>query len=140
VWDVTELLFPPLSSIGIVQVTGLTNATIHEFLDIAVQEGKNVGCDALIPHAVYELLSPSPRARQLDELIRYGGLRRIPNGVARWQFICAVQDSLRDPIAAKKIAVDAALAIQIKEASIAMCRFEPPTGSHILRETCRFDW
>jgi hypothetical protein len=140
VWDVTELLSPPVSSIGILQVTGLTNSTIREFLDVAVQEGGKVGCDALVPHAVYELLSPSARARQLDDLIRFGGLRRVGSGVARWQFLCAVEDSLRDPIAMKKIAVDAALAIQIKEASIAMCRFEPPTGSHILKETCSFDY
>jgi hypothetical protein len=129
-----------MSSIGILHVTGVVNSTIREFLDVAVQEGSRVGCDALVPHAVYELLAPSARSRQLDDLIRYGGLRRLGSGVARWQFLCAVEDSLRDPIATKKIAVDAALAIQIKEASIAMCRFEQPTGSHILTETCRFDY
>ncbi len=139
VWDVTELTSPPMSSIGIVQVTGVTTSTLVDFLDVAVQGGRDVGCDALLPHAVYELRSSSAQPRTLDEYLRFGNTGRLHNGVARWQFLCAVQDSSRDPIATKKMAVDAALAIQIKEATIMMCRFEQPTGSHVLKEVCRFD-
>jgi hypothetical protein len=77
----------------------------------------------------------------MDDHINLGSLtsQRVPNGVARWQFLCAVQDSSRDPTATRKIAVDVALEIQLKEAAIAMCRFEQATGSHVLRDTCRFD-
>ncbi len=141
VWDLKELKSPAMISIGIVQVTGMTSATVREFFEVAVQKGEDFGCETLLPHAVYELHSGSATAKQPSDLLIFGAQAsaKLPSGVARWQFICAVQDSSRDPIATGKVAIDAAFAIEKRESGRAMCRWEARTGSHMLEQVCRFE-
>ncbi len=129
------------SSIGIVQVTGMTSATVREFFEVAVQKGEDLGCETLLPHAVYELHSGSATPKQPSDFLIFGAQAsaKLPSGVARWQFICAVQDSSRDPIATGKVAIDAAFAIEKRESGRAMCRWEARTGSHMLEQVCRFE-
>jgi hypothetical protein len=85
VWDLKELKSPPMSSIGIVQVTGMTSATVREFFE--VQKGEDLGCETLLPHAVYELHSGSATPKQPSDYLIFGALAsaKLPSGVAHCQ-------------------------------------------------------
>jgi hypothetical protein len=141
IWNVADLASPPMSSVGFVEVTGHCKATLLEFMDKAVEEGKRVGCDVLLPHAVYEVYKEPGGPKQWQDLATWGedATRMVGSGVCRWQFVCAVKDSSDDPAVTRKRTMEAALAIQLNESGLAMCRFEPPIGSHIVRQVCRYE-
>jgi hypothetical protein len=116
--------------VGVIEVNGPASSERKALLKTAVQEGKEIGCDALVHQALYEMRSATAFGRW--------NLQSRRNGIAAWQFMCAVEDGSRDPVVTKA-ALDAAIAIQADEGALPTCGTEQFTGSHLPLQLCHFE-
>jgi hypothetical protein len=125
---------PPYHIVGLLQTRGKAADSLREYMSELERVGTALGCDYLLQRGAYEHRTDSFAG---GGVLPGVGVQRN-NGLATWQFFCAVEGTVdfdRDLASTKRAYSVANRAMDIERGG--RCGWTEPLGSRIAVWTCR---